>query len=359
MQLAFTILLLLFSFQLSFSQDHPDGPFKDYYDSGELKVEGQYKNEKQIGNWKSYHKNGQISSEYSYDDGMRDKEYISYYKDGSVKRKVEKSGDFYVRRSYYESGNLKTQSLIENGYYKEYLENGALIIEANYKTNELDGEWKRYYENGNIEWVVTYTDGYRSGGYKHFFENGNLKLEGENKFDKKNGEEKRYDENNNLEWKGYYSNNKFAKSWVKYNTKGKKIEKVKVKNDSTVLNLDKIKVPDGVIEKVPVFPGCGIVYGNRARKACMSSAVSKFIAKKFNTDIAADLDLIGRQRIIVVFKIDKIGDVTQIKAKAPHPALNEEAIRIISLLPRVIPGYQKQKPVIIPFSIPIVFQVVE
>ena len=80
---------------------------------------------------------------------------------------------------------------------------------------------------------------------------------------------------------------------------------------------------------------------------------------KFNTDIAADLDLIGRQRIIVVFKIDKIGDVTQIKAKAPHPALNEEAIRIISLLPRVIPGYQKQKPVIIPFSIPIVFQVVE
>ena len=40
----------------------------------------------------------------------------------------------------------------------------------------------------------------------------------------------------------------------------------------------------------------------------------------FNTDLAGDLGLTGRQRIIVAFKIDKSCNITGVRASAPHPA---------------------------------------
>lgn len=46
MKLLLTIILFLFSLQLSYTQDKPDGPHKDYFDTGELKVEGHYKKHK-------------------------------------------------------------------------------------------------------------------------------------------------------------------------------------------------------------------------------------------------------------------------------------------------------------------------
>ena len=117
-----------------------------------------------------------------------------------------------------------------------------------------------------------------------------------------------------------------------------------------------IEVPFAVIENVPIFPGCD--KGNNAeRRKCMSQKITKFVQRKFNTDLAGDLGLSGRQRINVIFKIDKNGDVVGVRARAPHPALVEEAIRVINLLPKMKPGMQLGKAVIVPYSLPIIFQV--
>ena len=116
-----------------------------------------------------------------------------------------------------------------------------------------------------------------------------------------------------------------------------------------------IEVPFAVIENVPIFPGCES--GNNAQKRdCMSEKITAFVQKKFNTDLAGDLGLSGRQRISVVFKIDKNGNVTGVRSRAPHPSL-EEAARVINLLPKMKPGKQRGKAVIVPYSLPIVFQV--
>ena len=64
-------------------------------------------------------------------------------------------------------------------------------------------------------------------------------------------------------------------------------------------------VPFAVIENVPVFPGCESAGNNEAKKACMSEKVQKFVQRKFDTDLANDLGLEGRQRISVQFKITK------------------------------------------------------
>ncbi|MBR9915682.1 MAG: energy transducer TonB, partial [Algicola sp.] len=118
-----------------------------------------------------------------------------------------------------------------------------------------------------------------------------------------------------------------------------------------------IEVPFSVIENVPIFPGCENEKGNNAKKQCMSDKISKFVNRKFNTDLAGDLGLSGRQRINVIFKIDKTGNIIGVQARAPHPGLEKEAKRVINLLPKMKPGKQRGKAVTVPYSLPILFQV--
>ncbi|WP_308993087.1 energy transducer TonB [Mariniflexile litorale] len=131
-----------------------------------------------------------------------------------------------------------------------------------------------------------------------------------------------------------------------------KVEAVKV---APAIEED-VEVPFAVIENVPVFPGCE-GGDNTAKRDCMSKKIQDFVNKKFNVDLASELGLSGRQRINVIFKIDKTGNVVGIRARAPHPGLEKEASRVIGLLPKMQPGKQRGKPVTVPYSLPIVFQV--
>lgn len=129
------------------------------------------------------------------------------------------------------------------------------------------------------------------------------------------------------------------------------VEEVEVEEEE-----EDIEVPFAVIENVPVFPGCEKGSNDEKRK-CMSTKIQKFVQKKFNTDLAGDLGLTGRQRINVIFKIDKSGNVVGVRSRAPHPRLEKEAARVINLLPKMKPGKQRGKPVTVPYSLPIIFQV--
>ncbi len=131
-----------------------------------------------------------------------------------------------------------------------------------------------------------------------------------------------------------------------------KVEQVVVKEVE-----EDIEVPFSVIENVPVFPGCEKEKDNNAKRQCMASKISDFVNKKFNTELASELGLSGKQRISVMFKIDKSGDVVNILARAPHPGLEKEAKRVIGMLPKMQPGKQRGKSVTVPYSLPILFQV--
>ena len=144
------------------------------------------------------------------------------------------------------------------------------------------------------------------------------------------------------------------------------IESTETEQDAEIVEVEEveveeieedIEVPFSVIENVPVFPGCEKKKGNNEKKKCMSEKIAKFVNKKFNTDLAGDLGLSGRQRISVFFKIDKVGNIVNVGARAPHPGLEKEAKRVISLLPKMKPGKQRGKAVTVPYSLPILFQV--
>jgi protein TonB len=136
------------------------------------------------------------------------------------------------------------------------------------------------------------------------------------------------------------------------------IESTETYYDNEIEEVEEVEeVPFSLVEDVPVFPGCENKNNNEARKKCMSEKITQIVVRRFNTDLAGDLGLSGRQRILVIFKIDKSGYITDIRARAPHPRLEKEAKRVIGLIPRMKPGKQRGQAVIVPYSLPIIFTV--
>lgn len=356
------LLLFLMCSQIIVAQS--DGSFEDYFENGEVKIQGQYKNKQRIGEWKEYHPNGQVSSVYTYDEGKRSKEYTSYFDNGIIRSETILIKGDYVSKGYYASGKLQYERIFNDGYYREYSEDGTLVVESNYADGELDGMWKQYYDSGELLWQVAYKNGYKEGKYQNYYKNGQLKLEGKTIKGKKEGEEKRYRESGELEWSGNYKASQLHKNWSLYDILGKVVEKIKydegkATNTALTAALTPTEIPDGEFEKVPIYPGCEESLTNREARNCMSQSISTFIAKKFNTEVASGTGLTGNQRIYVIFKIDKDGMVKNIKARAPLPILEAEAIRVIGLLPKMRPGMQKGKEVTVPYSLPILFRIPE
>ncbi|AXT18923.1 energy transducer TonB [Flavobacteriaceae bacterium AU392] len=143
------------------------------------------------------------------------------------------------------------------------------------------------------------------------------------------------------------------------------IESTETDQEEEIVEVEEIEVEEeeeitevafAVIENVPVFPGCERG-NNDKKKKCMSDKITKFVQKNFNTELAGDLGLSGRQKIQVFFKIDQTGNVVGVQSRAPHPRLGKEAARVINKLPKMKPGRQRGKAVIVPYALPIVFQV--
>ena len=106
-----------------------------------------------------------------------------------------------------------------------------------------------------------------------------------------------------------------------------------------------------IIEDVPVFPGCK---GNKNElKACFSKMVQKHFSRKFDAELPNELGLSsGRKRVFIGFKIDKNGNIVNVNARAPHPKIRSEVIKVMKQLPKMKPGKQRGKPVGVKYSIP-------
>tara|TARA_R110002020_G_scaffold262126_2_gene476485 strand:- start:46727 stop:48145 length:1419 start_codon:yes stop_codon:yes gene_type:complete len=117
-------------------------------------------------------------------------------------------------------------------------------------------------------------------------------------------------------------------------------------------------VPFAVVDEIPTFPGCEGL-DNEGRKKCMSEHISSLVNQNFDTSLGEKLGLKGVNRIYVRFKIDTNGEIADIGVRGPHPVLEEEAKRVINLIPKMNAGKQRGKPVNVMYSLPIVFQVAE
>lgn len=123
-----------------------------------------------------------------------------------------------------------------------------------------------------------------------------------------------------------------------------------------IVNNDSNSIPLSIIEEVPVFPGCE---GTKIeKKNCLNESIKKLFLDKFDVNISKNLGLSkGKKKIYVIFKIDKNGNVVDVNARAPHPKLKEEVIKIANLLPKMKAGKQRGKAVGVRYTLPISFNV--
>jgi len=113
-------------------------------------------------------------------------------------------------------------------------------------------------------------------------------------------------------------------------------------------------VPYALIDNPPHPDTCNDLSGE-ALKKCTSAFISKHVNKNFDTGLGKELGLSGRNRVSVQFKIDNNGQVVSVRARGPHPKLEEEAKRVIQSLPQMIPGQVDNENVSVLYGLPINF----
>lgn len=111
------------------------------------------------------------------------------------------------------------------------------------------------------------------------------------------------------------------------------------------------------VEFVPVFPGCESLATNDEKKACMNSKINAFISKKFQSDRIAGLKRNETHTIYVQFTIGRDGEVHDVVARAASKQMQKEGVRVLSKLPKMIPGRMGTLHVPVSYLVPIKFNV--
>ncbi|WP_298310632.1 peptidylprolyl isomerase [uncultured Aquimarina sp.] len=116
-------------------------------------------------------------------------------------------------------------------------------------------------------------------------------------------------------------------------------------------------VPFATVEKVPKTQNCKDLKDQSLIKKCVSNEIKEFVNKNFNLDIAKSIGLTGVNRVFVRFKIDTLGNITEVESRGPAIEVEEEAKRVIGSLPKMIPGEANGEKVNVLYSLPIVFNI--
>ncbi|MFK5878055.1 MAG: energy transducer TonB [Flavobacteriaceae bacterium] len=105
------------------------------------------------------------------------------------------------------------------------------------------------------------------------------------------------------------------------------------------------------IEKIPMTSECNENLSKVKLKECVRKSINIHIARKFNADLASDLGLASkRHEIITTFIIDTNGEIINVHSEGSHPILNDEASRVLSILPNMKPGIKDGKAINVKYT---------
>ena len=108
------------------------------------------------------------------------------------------------------------------------------------------------------------------------------------------------------------------------------------------------------IEQKPMFEQCKGLPKEEQEK-CFKKSLDAFVNKNLVYPDAA-IQMGSQGRVVVQFRIKKDGSVEVINTQGKDKILEKEARRVIEKLPKLIPGKQRDRPVAVIFSYPIVFK---
>lgn len=317
----------------------------------------------------------------------------NYRLDGSIeKEQLIKDDQMLGVTCFYPDGKKQSVSSGDektlNGEYRMWYANGELWFFGNYKNNLKDGEFQQFDESGAIVHKGIYSEGKLAGGeavvpdvvYKNpeiiaQFINGEVAFEEwlKSRFSSNNelksvGEE--MDINLNLVVDKAGEINRITKLSISNPKIVEAIETVfsdfpgytpaSVENipvDSE-LNLHLTLSKDGLksfsekpsdvylnVDQMPIFPG-----GLQAMRVFLAMNV-KYPREAIQSKIHG--------KVYVNFVVDELGDVTNVKIiKGASWILEDEALRVIKLMPKWEPGRMEGKAVKVSYTVPINFNMV-
>ena len=117
---------------------------------------------------------------------------------------------------------------------------------------------------------------------------------------------------------------------------------------------EKIELPFAVIEDKPLFQECKNVPRSE-QMSCFKEHLDKHVKNNFRYPQAA-LDMGIEGRVNVSFRINTDGTISILGVRGTDRILEDEAKRIISTIPKLIPGKQRNKPTAVTFAYPINFK---
>ena len=164
----------------SYKNGELDGLNVVYYKNN-IKEIGHWKDGKQNGLFQMYTEDGILIDNANFKDGERDGVTEQFYND-TGKLRVSANykngvleGEF---KAYYPNGNLQGEVNYVNGEmngeFKEYHENKKIRLSGSYKNSLQEGEWKFYLEDGTLESIINYKDGELHGIKEDYYKNGNI-----------------------------------------------------------------------------------------------------------------------------------------------------------------------------------------
>jgi antitoxin component YwqK of YwqJK toxin-antitoxin module len=159
-----------------------EGPWVEYYATGEKRAEGSYKEGRRDGAWSFFHRSGKVEQKGNYVAGLPQGEWKWYYESGALHREE------YYRRGREDGASMEVAedgSVLTQGAYIDGNKEGPWVYhvgdhreEGAYKDGLRDGPWRFTYHDGTRNFTGTYVDGAPQGRHKWYWPNGELKREG-------------------------------------------------------------------------------------------------------------------------------------------------------------------------------------
>lgn len=130
-------------------------------------------------------------------------------------------------------------------------------------------------------------------------------------------------------------------------------------NPNTVIEINESEViPFELVENIPITSDCKSNLNKEKLRECVQKSITMHVNRKFNADLASTLGLAPKiHKIITTFIIDKNGDIINVHSEGSDPVLNNEAERVISILPKMKPGIKDEKAINVKYTLPIQFKV--
>lgn len=203
-----------------FKLDVQDSVYREWFENGNLQLEGTIKKDKKAGVWKSFYLTGKPRLVEEYIDTTR---YVrSFWNSDSTQTVINGNGKMinrYLDNHVKEIYNFKDG--LEDGDFVEYKINGDTAVSGSYNKGLKTGAWKQFFYNGKIEKIANYKDNLLDGLYQVFYDYGKIRTSGYYKEGKKSGLWTWYATNGAIDMKGTFTDDLQDGDWTYYYPDGK------------------------------------------------------------------------------------------------------------------------------------------